>query len=146
MEAIYYYDDQVHYLKIEILATSKESSWQAYVFDDNWNDILSSASSISERFTETIEFAKEAFGIRGRLSIVENLPLDNSLKEALEIMLFHLQALLFSSAILVENDCEHWNVMVLQRKSQLREELFISSSLMKRNRTHAGFYKPTRAS
>ena len=106
MEAIYYYDDQVHYLKIEILATSKESSWQAYVFDDNWNDILSSASSISERFTETIEFAKEAFGIRGRLSIVENLPLDNSLKEALEIMLFHLQALLFSSAILVENDCE----------------------------------------
>ncbi|MBT2677982.1 hypothetical protein J7E38_03160 [Bacillus sp. ISL-35] len=106
MEAIYYFDDQDQYLKIEFFSKAKESSWQAYVFDENWNDIPSSASSLSERVTETIEFAKEEFGIRGRLSIVENLPLEHSLNEAVELTLFHLQALLYSSAILTGNDCE----------------------------------------
>lgn len=106
MEAIYYFDDQDQYLKIEFFSKTKESTWQAYVFDENWNDSLSSASSLSERITETIEFAKEEIGMRGRLSIVESLPLDHSLKEAVELTVFHLQALLYSSAILTGNDCE----------------------------------------
>ncbi len=117
MEAVYYFDDHQQYLKIKFLSASKESSCLAYVFDDNWSDIISSASSISERMSAAIEFAKETFGIHGRLSIVEKFPLDSSLSVAVELSLFHLQALLYSSAIIVTDDCEALNKFGFTRET-----------------------------
>lgn len=106
LKSAYYFDNDQQILKIEFFPSTERQSWYAYVFDENWNDVISSASSISERITETIEFAYETLGIRGRIAIIEDLGPDESLKETVDSSLFHLQALLFSSAILVDGEYE----------------------------------------
>ncbi|WP_139378387.1 hypothetical protein [Mesobacillus jeotgali] len=104
MESIYFYDDQKQFLRIEFYTASKKTSWEAYVFDDSWNDVYSSASSISENVEAAIIFAKETMGIAGRAAVLVNLLSDDLLSESVNLSLFHLQALLYVSIIMVEGD------------------------------------------
>lgn len=103
VKSVYHFDNDQQFLKIEFLL-DEQSPWHAYVFDENWNDIISSASVISETMAESIEYALESLGIRGRIAVLETLKPVESLNEVIDASLFHLQALLFASAIIVAED------------------------------------------
>lgn len=104
VKSVYQFDHNQQFLKIEFLLDNEQSSWHAYVFDENWNDIISSASVISEILAYGIGYAFESLGIRGRIAVLETLERGDSLTEVIDVSLFHLQALLFASAIVVVGD------------------------------------------
>lgn len=104
LKSVYYFDNDQQFLKIEFLPTSEPSAWYAYVFDENWNDIISTAATISDTMADRIEYAYESLGIRGRIAVLEGLRPGDSLPDVMDVSLFHLQALLFASAIIVNSD------------------------------------------
>lgn len=101
MKSVYHFDHEQQFLKIEFLLDSEKYPWHAYVFDENWNDLISSASAISQTMADSIEYAYESQGISGRVAVLEPLQPGDSLTEVIDASLFHLQALLFASAIIV---------------------------------------------
>lgn len=110
---IFHNDDQ--YLEIEFLkekemteASLTPHSWFAYVFDDNWSEIISTAGTVSEIMARSIEYVYEIRGIRGRIAVLSGLDPNSliSISDALETSLFQLQALLSASAIIVYEDVQ----------------------------------------
>jgi hypothetical protein len=104
VKSVYQFDDDQQFLNIDFLLGNEQSSWHAYVFDENWSDIISSASVISETMADSIEYAFESLGNRGRIAVMEAPQPGDSLTEIIDVSLFHLQALLFASAIIVFGD------------------------------------------
>ncbi|MCM3664208.1 hypothetical protein M3204_07320 [Mesobacillus subterraneus] len=104
LKCLYNFDIDQQYLKIEFLPGSFSGSWQAFVFDENWTDMTSAAASISEILADSIEFVFETLGVRGRVAVLNGLEATNSLESIIETSLFHLQGLLFVSAIIVNED------------------------------------------
>jgi hypothetical protein len=101
LTCLYDFDIDQQYLKIEFLPSSFSGSWQAFVFDENWTDMTSAAAAISEIMADSIEYVLETLGVRGRIAVISGLQSSDSLAKAVETSLFHLQGLLFSSAIIV---------------------------------------------
>ncbi|MCM3573921.1 hypothetical protein M3172_12055 [Mesobacillus subterraneus] len=129
VKSVYQFDDDQQFLKIDFLLGSEQSSWRTYVFDENWNDIISSASVLSETMADSIEYAFEILGIRGRIAILEAPKPGDSLTEVIDVSLFHLQALLFASAIIVVGDYgELENFGFIKEKSTIGKTLYILSS------------------
>lgn len=129
VKSVYQFDDDQQFLKIDFLLGSEQSSWRTYVFDENWNDIISSASVLSETMADSIEYAFEILGIRGRIAILEAPKPGDSLTEVIDVSLFHLQALLFASAIIVVGDYgELENFGFIKEKSTNGKTLYILSS------------------
>jgi hypothetical protein len=104
LKSVYYFDNDQQFLKIEFLNGSKQTPWHAYVFDENWNDIITTAAAISHTMADNIEYAYENLGIRGRVAVLADVIPGDSLADIIEVSLFHLQALLFASAIIVNGD------------------------------------------
>ncbi|MBT2639404.1 hypothetical protein [Bacillus sp. ISL-39] len=130
VKSVYQFDDDQHFLKIDFLVgNEQQSSWHAYVFDENWNDVISSASVISESMADSMEYAFESLGIHGRIAVLEALKPGDSLTEVIDVSLFHLQALLFASAIIVVGDYgELENLGFTKEKSTNGKTLYILSS------------------
>jgi hypothetical protein len=103
MKSVYHFDHETQFLKIEFLTSSNQSSCHAYVFDENWNDIISTAAAISDTMADSIEYVYDSLGIRGRIAVLSDMSVD-SLTDSIDVSLFHLQALLFASAIIVTGD------------------------------------------
>lgn len=106
---IFHNDDQ--YLEIEFLKEVTEASltphsWFAYVFDDNWSEIISTAGTVSEIMARSIEYVYDIMGIRGRIAVLSGLDPSISISDALETSLFQLQALMSASAIIVYEDVQ----------------------------------------
>ncbi|RSD26136.1 hypothetical protein [Mesobacillus subterraneus] len=98
LKSIYQFNDDEQYLKIEFENQHSNLNWSVLVFDENWSDLISTAAGLSELMAESVAYAYEALGIRGRIAIMVGLKQD-ALAEMIETSLFHLQALLFSSAV-----------------------------------------------
>jgi hypothetical protein len=128
MKSVYHFDHENQFLKIEFLTSSKQSSWHAYVFDENWNDIIGTAAAISETMADSIEYVYDSLGIRGRIAVLSDMPVD-SLTDSIEVSLFHLQALLFASAIIVTGDYDGLvSFGFSKEKSNSGKSLYILSS------------------
>jgi hypothetical protein len=104
LKCLYDFDIDQQYLKIEFLPSSFSESWQAFVFDENWTDMTSAAASISEIMSDSIAYVLETLGVRGRVAVLSGLENTNSPKKKIETSLFHLQGLLFVSAIIVKEE------------------------------------------
>ncbi|NKE06056.1 MULTISPECIES: hypothetical protein [Mesobacillus] len=129
VKSVYQFDHDQQFLKIEFLLDKEQSSWHAYVFDENWNDIIGSASVISDIFADGIGYAFESLGIRGRIAVLERLECRDSLTEVIDVSLFHLQALLFASAIVVVGDYDELESFgFMKEKSMNGKSLYILSS------------------
>ncbi|MEW8971218.1 MAG: hypothetical protein AB2411_11355 [Mesobacillus sp.] len=129
MKSVYHFDNDQQFLEIEFQLGTEQSSWNAYVFDENWNDIISSASVISETMADSIAYAFENLGIRGRVAVLEGVKPGDSLPEMIDVSLFHLQALLFASAIIVVGDYgELENFGFTKEKSTNGKTLYILTS------------------
>ena len=124
LKPVYYFDNDQQFLKIEFSSPFNPSTWHAYVFDENWSDIISTAAAISDTMADRIEYAYESLGIRGRIAVLEGLRPGDSLPEVIDVSLFHLQALLFASAIIVNSDYE-----VLERFGFTKESYNSGKSL-----------------
>jgi hypothetical protein len=111
------------YLKIEFLPSSFSGSLQAFVFDENSTDMTSAAASISEIMADSIEYVLETLGVRGRVAVLSGLESTDSLPKLIESSLFHLQGLLFVSAIIGNEE-----VVTLKKfgfaKESVREMVF----------------------
>lgn len=129
VKSVYQFDHDQQFLQIEFLLGNEQSSWHAYVFDENWNDIISSASVISETMADSIEYAYESLEIRGRIAVLEGVKPGDYLTELIDVSLFHLQALLFASAIIVVGDYgELESFGFTKEKSSNGKTLYILSS------------------
>ncbi|WLR56851.1 hypothetical protein LC048_08275 [Mesobacillus subterraneus] len=129
LKSVYQFDNDQQFLKIEFLNTSNHSPWHAFVFDENWNDIISTAAAISDTIADSVEYAYENLGIRGRVAVVENISNGGSLTDMIDVSLFHLQALLFTSAIIVNGDYDELvSFGFSKEKSQTGNSLYILSS------------------
>jgi hypothetical protein len=129
LKSVYYFDNDRQFLKIEFLTDSEQLHWKAYVFDENWNDTISTAAAISDSLAESIEYATESIGIRGRMAVLADLKSGVSLSKMIDISLFHLQALLFSSAIIVNGDYDDLESFGFSKiKSNQVDSLYILSS------------------
>lgn len=108
IKSIYGFNEEEQYLRIDFLSEDQDAShsWQAYVFDENWTDLIGSAASISNRFADVMESAYEKLGLRGRIAVISELDAEGRNVSAVDTSLFHLQALLNASAILV---IEEWS-------------------------------------
>ncbi|WNF21216.1 hypothetical protein [Mesobacillus jeotgali] len=104
MKTVYHFDTDQQFLKIDFIPAPTLDPWHAYVFDENWNDIIHTATAISDTMGEAIEYVYESLEIRGRITVLTDLKPVNSLAEHVDVSLFHLQALLFASAIIVKGD------------------------------------------
>lgn len=104
LKCLYEFDIDHQYLKIEFLPSSFSGSLQAFVFDENWTDMTSAAASISDTMSDSIEYVLETLGVRGRVAVLSGLESTDSLPILIETSLFHLQGLLFVSAIIVNEE------------------------------------------
>lgn len=106
IKCIYSFDEEEQYLKIDFLPSDSDGSqsWKAYVFDENWTELIGSAASVSKRFADVLEYSYERLGLRGRIAVISGLDAAGRNVSAVDSSLFHLQALLYSSAILVIED------------------------------------------
>lgn len=129
MKTVYHFDNDQQFLKIDFIPAPIMDPWHAYVFDENWNDIIHTATAISETTGEAIEYVYESLEIRGRIAVLNDLkPLD-SLAENVDVSLLHLQALLFSSAIIVKGDFPDLERLGFSRmKTSRGNTLYILSS------------------
>lgn len=129
LESVYHFDQDKQFLKIEFLNASKQSSWHAYVFDENWNDIIGTAASISDTMADSIEYVYERLGIRGRVAVLADVIPGDSLTDIIDVSLFHLQALLFASAIILNGDYDDLERLGFSKeKSNRGKSLYILSS------------------
>jgi hypothetical protein len=104
VKTVYHFDNDQQFLKIDFIPAPILDPWHAFVFDENWNDIIQTATAISDTMGETVEYVYESLQIRGRIAVLTGLKPGDSLAENVEVSLFHLQALLFASAIIVNGD------------------------------------------
>lgn len=129
LKSVYHFDNDQQFLKIEFLIASKQSPWHAYVFDENWNDVISTAGAISDTMADSIEYAYENLGIRGRVAVLADIMPGDSLTDIIDVSLFHLQALLFASAIIVNGDYDDLESFGFSKeKSPSGTSLYILSS------------------
>jgi hypothetical protein len=129
LKSVYHFDNDLQFLKIEFLMASKQSPWHAYVFDENWNDIISTAAAISGTMADSVEYAYENQGIRGRVAVLADILPGDSLTDIIDVSLFHLQALLFASAIIVNGEYDDLESFGFSKeKSQSGNSLYILSS------------------
>ncbi|HAF0292602.1 TPA: hypothetical protein G9C53_005008 [Salmonella enterica subsp. enterica serovar Typhimurium var. 5-] len=101
VKCIYSFDEEEQYLKIDFLSKDESKAWKAFVFDENWTEFVSPACSISNPMADVLVYAYENLGLRGRIAVLCGLDSTDKAASAVETSLFHLQALLYSSAILV---------------------------------------------
>jgi len=115
LKCVYTFNDDEQFLTIVFLRDVKDAdnsrlySWSAFVFDENWSDLINTAASISDMMAESIEYAYDTLGIRGRLAVLTGLKSAESNASIIETSLFHLQALLFASCIIVIEEVEFLN-------------------------------------
>lgn len=129
LKSVYYFDNDQQFLKIEFLSASKKSPWHAYVFDENWNDIISAAAAISDTMADSVEFVYDRLGIRGRIAVLADIMPCDSLTDIVDVSLFHLQALLFASTIIVNGDYDELESYGFSKeKSNSGNSLYILSS------------------
>ncbi|MBT2695252.1 hypothetical protein [Bacillus sp. ISL-55] len=129
LKSVYHFDNDQQFLKIEFLTASNQSPWHAYVFDENWNDIITTAAAISHTMADSIEYAYENLGIRGRVAVLADIRPGDSLTDMIDVSLFHLQALLFTSAIIVNGKYDELeNFGFSKEKSHSGNSLYILSS------------------
>ncbi|WP_226676729.1 hypothetical protein [Mesobacillus jeotgali] len=129
LKSVYQFDNDQQFLKIEFLMASKQSPWHAFVFDENWNDIISTAAAISDTMADSIEYAYENLGIRGRVAVLTDILSVDSLTEIIDVSIFHLQALLFASAIIVNGEYDGLESFGFSKeKSHSGNSLYILSS------------------
>ncbi|MEH7445170.1 hypothetical protein V7201_22960 [Bacillus sp. JJ1122] len=78
LKCVYTFNEDEQFLTINFLQEGGETdnslcSWSAFVFDGNWSDLINTAASISDRTAESVEYAYETLGIRGRLAVLAGL-------------------------------------------------------------------------
>lgn len=106
LKCVYTFNDDEQFLTIDFLRDAGETDnsrycWSAFVFDENWSDLINTAAFISDMMAESIEYAYDTLEIRGRLAVLTGLKSSESIASIIETSLFHLQALLFASCIIV---------------------------------------------
>ncbi|MEH7886732.1 hypothetical protein V7654_20720 [Bacillus sp. JJ1609] len=111
LKCVYTFNEDEQFLTINFLRDDGEAdksrySWSAFIFDENWSDLINTAASISDMMAESIGYAYETLGIRGRLAILAGLRSAESISFIIETSLFHLQALLFASCIIVIDEVD----------------------------------------
>jgi hypothetical protein len=111
LKSVYTFNDDEQYLTIDFLRDAEATdnsgySWSAFVFDENWSDLIHTAAFISDIMAESIEYAYDTLGIRGRLAVLTGLKSAESIASIIETSLFHLQALLFASCIIVMEEVD----------------------------------------
>ncbi|WP_423406998.1 hypothetical protein AABM38_14060 [Heyndrickxia sp. MSNUG] len=111
LKCVYTFNEDEQFLTINFLQEGGEADngryyWSAFVFDENWSDLINTAASISDMTAESVEYAYETLGIRGRLAVLAGLRSAESITFMIETSLFHLQALLFASTIIVVDEVD----------------------------------------
>jgi hypothetical protein len=120
IKGIYTFNNVHQYLEIDFQPVNGGLNslrpWKSFVFDENWSDIVTAAGSRSDELARIIEYVIDSLQLRGKIAVLSYLPFTESLPKAMETSLFYLQALLYSSAVLVIDQDLPLAGLVLQKK------------------------------